>query len=189
MSRERPRQGEGGISLLPPQGHVFAGDPRPNEATIEVTAPPDLEWAASARAPWITIVSGAEGRGSGRVAYGVAPNPGAPRHGAVDVGGVPFPVFQLAAPVWLAQMTWSAPMPYIEQVGLDGFIKKLNELPPAPRAAAYAALFRWILSIFARARGHYEGAAAVPHAYTRELLEHELEQAIDYVMKHMVVNE
>jgi hypothetical protein len=54
-------------------------------------------WTAQSAVPWITIQSGANGTGSGRVSYTVAPNPGtAERSGTVAIGGLTFAVTQAA---------------------------------------------------------------------------------------------
>ena len=62
---------------------------------IDVVASSALcSWTASADAPWITITSGASGRGSGPVLIAVAATSGPPRTGSLTIAGQRFSVTQ-----------------------------------------------------------------------------------------------
>lgn len=63
--------------------------------TVTVQAPADCSWTARSLVPWITIVSGANGRGSGVVSLVVAPNSDAPRTGTAQIAGQTFTVSQV----------------------------------------------------------------------------------------------
>jgi pseudomonalisin len=65
--------------------------------SVAVTAPsPTAAWMAASGAAWLTITSGASGRGNGTVAYAVAANTGAERTGSLTVAGLTFTVKQAA---------------------------------------------------------------------------------------------
>jgi M6 family metalloprotease-like protein len=70
-------------------------------------------WTAVSNAPWITVTSGAAGRGSGTVRYTVAQNTSAaPRSGSITIAGKPFTVAQAAntvAPYWISTVVDPAP--------------------------------------------------------------------------------
>ena len=51
-------------------------------------------WTATSDADWITITSGASGRGSAPVAFAVAPTSGPPRTGSLKIAGLSFSVTQ-----------------------------------------------------------------------------------------------
>lgn len=58
------------------------------KSTASVTAPPDCSWTASSNTSWLTITSGAKGRGNGIIRYQVAANPVyAARSGSITVAG------------------------------------------------------------------------------------------------------
>ena len=59
-----------------------------------VTADPGCIWAATSRAGFIRVTGGPGDAGSGTATYTVAPNPGAPRTGALTVAGRRVTVFQ-----------------------------------------------------------------------------------------------
>ncbi len=65
--------------------------------TVDVTAGPTCSWTAAAGDPWVSIVAGAQGTGSGSVNYLVAANPGATaRDTAITVAGHAAAIHQLA---------------------------------------------------------------------------------------------
>jgi hypothetical protein len=67
--------------------------------TVSVTANfPDCPWSASTNAPWLFIISGASGQGSGVVNYSVAANSGTARAGTITVAGQTVTFNQAAAP-------------------------------------------------------------------------------------------
>jgi len=67
--------------------------------TVSVTTPAGCDWTASSAASWITVDSGAPGRGNGSVRLVVAPSTGPARTGIVTVAGRQVRVEQQAAPV------------------------------------------------------------------------------------------
>ena len=66
--------------------------------TIFVTVPPGIScpWAATSNAPWLTVLSGASGAGSGSITLHAAPNAGAARTGTVTIAGQAFSATQAA---------------------------------------------------------------------------------------------
>ncbi len=69
-------------------------------ATVGVTAAAGCAWTAVSQVPWVEVVSGGAGNGSGGVTLAVAGNDGEARTGAVIIAGRPFTVAQgAAAPV------------------------------------------------------------------------------------------
>ena len=67
------------------------------ERTIQVTASSDsCTWTASSSDPWITVVAGAQGRGSAGAIFRVASLAGASRTGSLTVAGASVQVVQLA---------------------------------------------------------------------------------------------
>lgn len=68
---------------------------------VVVTAPPGTAcaWKATSNAPWLTVVSGASGSGSGTVTLHASPNPGALRTGTAIIAGQVFSATQPAAGV------------------------------------------------------------------------------------------
>ena len=62
---------------------------------VAVTAANGCAWTASSSASWITVTGGANGSGSGQVAYSVAANPGtSTRNGTMTIAGQTFTVTQ-----------------------------------------------------------------------------------------------
>ena len=63
--------------------------------SVGVTAGAGCAWTAVSQVPWITVIGGASGSGDGAVQFSVEPNAtGAPRSGAIVIGGVTFAVNQ-----------------------------------------------------------------------------------------------
>jgi hypothetical protein len=63
--------------------------------SVGVTAGVGCVWTAVSQVPWVTVIGGASGSGDGAVQFSVEPNAtGAPRSGAIVIGGVPFTVHQ-----------------------------------------------------------------------------------------------
>ena len=70
------------------------------DRTIQVTASSDsCTWNASSNDPWITVVAGAQGRGTGNVILRVGPLSGTSRTGSLNVAGATVQVVQLATGV------------------------------------------------------------------------------------------
>lgn len=63
---------------------------------IAVAATTGCTWAATSGVPWLTIVSGTSGNGSGSVAFSVAPNTNTARVGTLLIGDQTFTVNQSA---------------------------------------------------------------------------------------------
>ncbi|HET7697019.1 MAG TPA: BACON domain-containing carbohydrate-binding protein [Vicinamibacterales bacterium] len=84
------------------QGFSGAGGTGSSAVTTASTCP----WAATSDATWITITAGANGTGSGTVAFTVAPNPGTTsRTGRLLIAGTSFTVTQAAPVLCTATMT------------------------------------------------------------------------------------
>jgi uncharacterized protein (TIGR03437 family) len=67
--------------------------------TVNVTANfPDCSWSASTNAPWLFIIGGSQGQGSGVVNYSVALDSGTARSGTITVAGQTVTFNQAAAP-------------------------------------------------------------------------------------------
>ncbi len=67
--------------------------------TVTVTTQPGCTWAASSNAPWLTILSGTPGNGSGTVAFSVGSNLGGPdRSATITIGGQTVMVSQTGGP-------------------------------------------------------------------------------------------
>jgi hypothetical protein len=64
--------------------------------TVIVTSRGDCAWTAVSQAPWITVTSGATGRGTGTVSLTVAANSGNTRVGLVTIGGQTYVITQTA---------------------------------------------------------------------------------------------
>lgn len=64
---------------IPPEG----GD----GLVLNVYAPSQCAWTVAGNTPWMTLLSGASGQGSGTVQYRVEPNPGVARTATVTVSG------------------------------------------------------------------------------------------------------
>jgi hypothetical protein len=178
--------GEGdGLSLLAPRTWFLPTSPgTPQQAQVTVNAPPGMAWTASASESWIALGGGASGQGPGVFTFTVEDNPGAMRQGTLSVGDQVLHVVQLSAPTWQDQQVLSAPLPYIEQVGLEGFIKEINKLPPPARVAGLAALLTAIGGVAASATALYAGFPTVPEHFTPGFIARLLEEAELYVAEH-----
>ena len=64
---------------------------------VTVTTQGGCRWTATSNAPWLTVVTGASGTGTGSVSFNVATNTGATRSGTLTIGGNTFTVTQAAA--------------------------------------------------------------------------------------------
>ena len=62
--------------------------------TVDVAAGAGCAWTSVSDVPWITVVSGPNGVGSGATGFNVAANPGSARSGTVRIAGVVFTVNQ-----------------------------------------------------------------------------------------------
>ncbi|MEP7336907.1 MAG: reprolysin-like metallopeptidase [Acidobacteriota bacterium] len=83
----------GGCSYaLNPTSQNFAALGSAN--TVNVTTGAGCGWAAKSNAAWISVITGAEGTGSGMVGYSVAANLGAQRTGTMTIGEQIFTVTQ-----------------------------------------------------------------------------------------------
>jgi hypothetical protein len=62
---------------------------------VDVSIPSGVSWSARSNVPWISVVSGADGAGSGSVSFNIEPN-GAitSRHGALTIAGQGYTVIQ-----------------------------------------------------------------------------------------------
>ena len=65
---------------------------------VTVAAPVGCTWTATTNAAWITVTTGANGNGSGSVAYSVGANAGAARTGVLLIGAQSFTINQSSAP-------------------------------------------------------------------------------------------
>jgi hypothetical protein len=63
---------------------------------VTVTAQGDCNWTATSHVAWITVTSGATGRGTARVTLTIAPNTSGTRVGLVTIGGQTYVVTQAA---------------------------------------------------------------------------------------------
>ena len=87
----------------PPASCSYAVNPRNDSApapggsgTVDVSTTSACAWTASSNASWITITSGGNGTGDGRVGYLVQSNVGASRTGTLTVAGQTVTVTQAA---------------------------------------------------------------------------------------------
>jgi uncharacterized repeat protein (TIGR01451 family) len=84
-------------------------------ASVTVTTQPGCAWTATNLVPWVTIMGGSPGTGSGAMTYNVAANPGPnPRRGTLTVAGKPFIVSQrtpVPAPCTISASTSAIPVP------------------------------------------------------------------------------
>jgi hypothetical protein len=64
--------------------------------SVAVTTASACPWTATSNAPWITVTSGAAGKGNGTAGFSVAVNSGAGRSGTLTVAGETFTVLQAA---------------------------------------------------------------------------------------------
>jgi hypothetical protein len=65
---------------------AFAG--AGGNSTLVVNAPPGCFWSATSNDSWITIVSGGDGFGSGRVILRASPNTDGARSGTININGI-----------------------------------------------------------------------------------------------------
>jgi hypothetical protein len=80
------------ITLGAPSATMGAGG---GAGSVAVSASGGCNWTAVSNAPWIQVTGGSPGSGGGTVTFNVDANPtGAPRSGAIDIGGVAFTVSQ-----------------------------------------------------------------------------------------------
>ncbi len=71
--------------------------PGEESGTIEISAPADCKWTATASQAWVTLLSAASGAGPATLRYTVAANPDPlPRTGAINVGRKTFTLTQAA---------------------------------------------------------------------------------------------
>ena len=64
------------------------------QPVVSVVTTPGCAWSATPDAPWMAILEGATGSGSGTVRVSIAPNPGEPRSGRAVIAGQAFVVQQ-----------------------------------------------------------------------------------------------
>jgi hypothetical protein len=85
-------QGSGCSFTINPATHTMpaAG----GSVTVSVGAAASCAWTASSNAPWLTVVSGANGSGPGAVQVDAQSNAGAPRTGTVTIAGQTLSVSQ-----------------------------------------------------------------------------------------------
>ena len=85
-------QGSGCSFTINPATHTM---PAPGgSVTVSVGAAASCAWTASSNAPWLTVVSGANGSGPGPVQVDAQANSGAPRNGTVTIAGQTLTVSQ-----------------------------------------------------------------------------------------------
>ena len=82
-----PAPGGATSALFPPAGGA---------GSVRISTAAGCGWTASSNAPWVTLLSGASGAGSGRVTYAVAANDGPERTAALTIAGQSFLLVQLA---------------------------------------------------------------------------------------------
>jgi hypothetical protein len=87
--------------------------------TVAVSGVPGCARTATSAAPWITVVAGASGTGSGAVTFNVASNSGAARSGTLTIAGLPFTVTQAAAGASATSCSYSI-APASQSVGANG---------------------------------------------------------------------
>lgn len=176
---------EPALTLLAPRTWFLPTSPGgPQQAAVTVHAPAGLAWTARASEEWISLGSGASGQGPGVFTFTVGDNTGAFRQGTVSVADQVLHVVQLSSPTWQDQQVLSAPLPYIEQVGLEGFIKEINKLPPPARVAGFAALLAAIGVTGTSASALYAAFPTVPEHFTPGFLEQLLKEATEFVIEH-----
>jgi hypothetical protein len=177
--------GEEGLSLLAPRTWFLPTSPAgPQQAHVTVNAPAGMAWTASASDSWIDLGGGASGQGPGVFTFSVGDNPGAMRQGTLTVGDQVLHIVQLSSPTWQDQQVLSAPLPYIEQVGLEGFLKQFSKLPPPARAAALLALEGIIAGVGVSAATLYAAFPNVPEHFTPDLIKRLVAQAEQFVLEH-----
>jgi hypothetical protein len=85
-----PPPGSCPASIAPTTQSVIAAG---GTLQISVTAPAACTWTAAPTVPWITVMSGSSGSGTGTVTYAVDGNAGPERTGSVVVSGAPGQAF------------------------------------------------------------------------------------------------
>jgi hypothetical protein len=85
---------------------------------VDVTAGAACAWTAGTTTPWITISSGANGSGNGRVNFSIGANAGPPRTGTLLVAGRTVTVNQSSG----CTFTLSAPSTTVPQIGGSGSV-------------------------------------------------------------------
>jgi hypothetical protein len=151
------------------------------QGTVTLVAPDSLTWTVSTSEAWLTPTSSASGQGSAQLTYEVAPNPGGDRHGTLSIAGLELRVLQLPLPQRQERQVLRAPLTYIEQVGLQGFLDKANKLPPPARLAAYAALFGAVEATAMGGKALYAAEPQVPQTYTAQFINQQLLLAVEFI--------
>lgn len=80
-------------TINPTSGTITAAG---GSGTFAVSAGSGCAWTATSTASWLAVTSGANGIGTGAVAFSAAPNPGGARTGTIVVAGQTFTVTQAA---------------------------------------------------------------------------------------------
>ena len=78
-------------SIWPPQQLI---GPDGGTGGADITTGPTCPWTSTPNVPWITILSGASGIGSGRTVIRIEPNPGPARTGTVVIATRTYTVYQ-----------------------------------------------------------------------------------------------
>ncbi len=89
---------------------------------VAVTAADGCAWAATSGAAWVTVTAGANGAGTGAVAFSVAANPGAARTTTLTIAGQTFTVNQAAAPPPPCSFALDAPSAVFGVLGGSGTV-------------------------------------------------------------------
>lgn len=129
------------ISLSPSTTDVVASG---GQVTINVTAPAGYAWTAVSSVPWITILSGSSGTGSGQITLSIAPTSvTSVRWGTVTAGGATAVVTQDAA---VGMLSLS---PYYVNSPAFGGTGEINVIANAPDYSwSMAVNDSWIQSVF-----------------------------------------
>jgi hypothetical protein len=115
--------------------------------TVNVIAPQQCSWSASAADDWVAITSGAGGSGNGTVSFAVASNPTiAPRSTTLTIGGQSFAIMQgVSARSHLANLTLDSGNPsFAFGFTAGGTVWGVNRITPE----AYPATLSEILVFF-----------------------------------------
>lgn len=168
-----------------PTQYWFVG--QGGQGTVSLVAPEDLEWTASSSEPsWLSLTSAASGKGSAQLTYTVATNQDTYRNATLTVAGLQCLVLQLPLPEWQEQQVLGAPMPYLEQVGLKGFIDEIKKLPPEAQPVAFGLLLGAVEAAGVAGEALYTAVPRVPQQYTPKFIDTETNQATDFIKKNMV---
>ena len=76
--------------------------------TVSVSAANGCTWTAASNDSWITVTSGASGKGNGSVAFSVASNPSNARSGSLTIAGQTFSVQQAPCTYGITPTTYAA---------------------------------------------------------------------------------